>query len=157
VTRVARVDTSKLHVRFAEGAGSEGLSLPRRYTLTHSDRSGDLYLTIGAEYDRAALRAFQTRIMRDEVLAEWVEGGSGLELAVHCVAQGGLPIFGSAGMRCDVFRHYKDMVLSAIRYADRVLVAAEPELDDAPVTVTFHYRRQENDHSESWGRFGDWE
>ena len=39
---------------------------PRRYTLTHSDETGDLCLVISSDYAYDKLTA-----MRDEVLGEW--------------------------------------------------------------------------------------
>lgn len=39
---------------------------PRRYTLTHSDETGDLFLVISSDYAYDKLTA-----MRDEVLGEW--------------------------------------------------------------------------------------
>ena len=42
----------------------------RRYTLTHSDGTGDLFLSIGSRYDDAALKSMQVRLERDEVLAQ---------------------------------------------------------------------------------------
>jgi hypothetical protein len=148
------VDTSKLHVSFVEPSSADGPLLPRRYTLTHSDATGDLFLTIGPDFDRSALSALQVRLERDEVLGEWVEGQDGPLLELQMMAQGGLPLFGTGAMRCDIFRHYRPMVLGAIRWADRALVAANPHLDDAPVRARFHWRRE--DRTEEWGTFGQW-
>ena len=68
-----RLRPGKLHVRFAGGASPEGPVHPRCYTLTHSDATGDLYLTIGPAHDREQISGWYTRLMRDEVLAEWHE------------------------------------------------------------------------------------
>ena len=46
-----RLRPERLHTRLGAGADLDTPLSPRRYTLTHSDRTGDLYLTIGAEYD----------------------------------------------------------------------------------------------------------
>lgn len=135
------LDEAKLHVKLAEGARRDGPLAPRRYTLTHSDRSGDLYLTIGADYDRAALRALQVRLERDEVLGEWIVTEHGPRLDLHMTAQGGLPFFGTARMRCAIFRHYREMVLEALQRGDRGLREAHPEVAGAPIVACFHWRR----------------
>lgn len=44
--------------------------LPRRYTLTHSDSTGEIYLTVAHDYDLKQISGWYTRIMRDEILAE---------------------------------------------------------------------------------------
>jgi len=148
------VDTSKLHVTFAEPSCPDGPLVPRCYTLTHSDATGDMFLTIGPDFDRSALSALQVRLERDEVLGEWIAGEDGPLLELQMMAQGGLPVFGTGAMRCDIFRHYRPMVLGAIRWADRELVAANPRLDEAPVRARFRWRR--GDRTEDWGTFGEW-
>ncbi len=148
-------DASRLRVGFAEGTRPDGPLNPRRYTLTHSDRTGNLFLTIGPDYDQRALRALQVRLERDEVLGDWVLAAEGPRLDLHMMAQGGLPLFGTGAMRCDIFRRYRPLVLAALRHGDRALTEAHPGLDAAPVVARFHWRggRQE---SEQWGRWGEW-
>ena len=53
----------------------------RKYTLTHSDITADLFLTIGLEYAYDEISE-----MRDEVLAEWqtYEGNPLLYVYVLC-------------------------------------------------------------------------
>jgi hypothetical protein len=45
-------------------------TLPR-YTLTHNDITGALQLTIGPEFNWKQVSSFYTRLLRDEVVAEW--------------------------------------------------------------------------------------
>jgi hypothetical protein len=149
------IDPARLRVKFTEGARADGPPVPRRYTLTHSDLTGDLFLTIGAGYDRRALRALQVRLERDEVLGEWVVDADGPRLDLHMAAQGGLPVFGSGAMRCRIFRRYRAMVLGAMRYGDRLLAEAHPGLDGAPAWARFHWRHGRVE-SEAWGHFGDY-
>ena len=106
-----------LHVTFASGATANGPLTPRRYTLTHSDATGDLFLTIGTEYDRVQIAGWYTRLMRDEVLAEW-QAGEPPVLHVHCHVSGGL-VFGTAGWRASIFRQHMPMVLQAFRRVTR--------------------------------------
>ena len=58
-------DASKLSVSFL-GLAEQGPSLPapRRYTLTHSDFSGRLYLSIGQEFDEDRLSNWYLKIIR---------------------------------------------------------------------------------------------
>jgi hypothetical protein len=154
--RRSRLNPEKLHVRFAADATPEGPLMPRRYTLTHSDATGDLFLTIGPEYDREQLAGWQTRLMRDEVLAEWREEETGgFSLHVHCHVSGGL-VFGSAGMRDAIFRCELSLVLEALRFGDRLLFEARPELDRAPVQVHFHAKQARYNRVEAWGTPADY-
>jgi hypothetical protein len=147
---VKRLHPEKLHVRFVPGADCEGPLFPRCYTLTHSDRTGDLFLTIGPWYDRKQISRWYTRFMRDEVLAEWRQGQGISELHLHCHVSGGL-VLGPAGWRDAIFRRELPLVLEALRYGDRALYSVHPELDQAPIQVHLHARQARLDRVESWG------
>jgi hypothetical protein len=146
-------DASSLQVTFAEGTHPDHPLVPRRYTLTHSDRTGKLFLSIGPDYDHHALGALQVRLQRDEVLGEWVLAAGGPRLELHMAAQGGLPVFGTAAMRRRIFRHYRSVVLAALRYGDRALAEAHPGLEDAAVVARFLWRRGRVE-TEPWGLWG---
>ncbi len=147
---MSRLDPQKLHVRFAAGVTPAGPLLPRRYTLTHSDTTGELFLTVGTDYERAQTSGWYTRLLRDEVLAEWVEEESGPVLHVHCHVSGG-PVLGTAGMRDAIFRRELPLALEAICYGDREFLAAQPELPQAKIRVHFHAAGRRYDRVEDWG------
>jgi len=152
---VNSLNPDKLHVRIRREAAARGLEIPRRYTLTHSDLSGDLFLNIDLDYDRKAISGFYTRLMRDEVLAEWVRVQGVLELHVYCHLSGGL-VFGSPGWRYEIFRFHMPQVLQAFRYGDRGLFKDSPELDQAPVAVHFRASQVRYHRVEAWGKIGDY-
>jgi hypothetical protein len=152
---MGRLKPEKLHVRFAPGTTPEGPVAPRRYTLTHSDATGDLFLTIGSDYDRQQISGWYTRLMRDEVLAEWREEEDGPALHVHCHVSGGL-VLGPAGWRDAIFQRELPLVLEAFRFGDRELFEAQPELDQAPIWVHFHATQSRYNRVESWGTSADY-
>ena len=143
-----RLNPEKLHVRFVEPTTNEGPVLPRCYTLTHSDRTGDLFLTVGPAHNVEQISGWYTRLMRDEVLAEWVQSDQSLELHVHCEVARGL---GWTSMRESIFRRELDLVLEAIRFGDRVFFAKERNLDSARLVVHFRARSEQDDKIEDWG------
>jgi len=145
----------KLHIHFADGTTPEGPLTPRRYTLTHSDATGDLYLTIGPDYDRQQISGWHTRLLRDEVLAEWRQEEDGPTLHVHCHVSGGL-VLGSAGWRYAIFRRELPLVLEAFRFGDRQLFESEPGLDRAPISVHFHATQPRYNRTELWGVLADY-
>ena len=150
-----RLNPAKLHVTYLPGVSQSEQLSPRRYTLTHSDVTGELFLSIGAEYDKGRLSQWYTRLMRDEVLAEWEVGNEGPCLMVHCHVSGGV-VFGSAGMRNGIFHHELSLALEAIRYGDRQFIQAHPELDVAVVLVLFHAIQSRYDVKENWGHLNDY-
>jgi hypothetical protein len=152
-----RLKPEKLHVRFAPPITADGPVVSRRYTLTHSDATGDLFLTIGPDYDHKQLSGWQTRLMRDEVLAEWrEEEESGRQaLHVHCHVGGGL-VAGPAGWRYAIFKRELPLVLEAFRFGDRELFETHPELDQARILVHFNATQLRYNQIESWGAPSDY-
>jgi hypothetical protein len=144
-----------LSVRLIEGSVLDGPFTPRCYTLTHSDTTGDLFLTIGPEFDRAQISGWYTRLMRDEVLAEWRDDDDGLALQVYCHVSGGL-VFGTARWRLAIFRHELPLVLEAFRHGDRAFFSAHPALDEAPIRVHFRSSRRRYRRRERWGTPADY-
>ena len=147
---MSRLRPDKLHVQFGEGATPEDPVVHRRYTLTHSDATGDLFLTIGSDYDRQQISGWTTRLLRDEVLAEWREEEDGPALHVHCHVSGGL-VAGPAGWRYAIFRRELPLVLESFRLGDRTLFETHPQLEQAAILAHFHATQQRYDRVESWG------
>ena len=148
------LNPEKLHVNFIGGANADGPITPRAYTLTHSDLTGDLFLTISQHYNFPQISGFYTRLMRDEVLAKWAvkEVNS---LHVHCHVSGGL-VFGLAKWRDEIFRYHMPMVLEAFWYGDRFLLSLHPELAMGKIIVHFHARQKKYNKDEAWGVLDDY-
>jgi len=148
-----RLNPERLHVRFISPTNEDGPIFPRVYTLTHSDRTGKLFLTIGPDFDRKQIRGWYTRLMRDEVLANWVGNLEDPELHVHCEVGRGI---GSSSFREAIFRRELDLVLETFRFGDRRIFEEVPNLDDAIVHVHFNARKEEENKVETWGRMKDY-
>jgi len=147
---MSQLNPNKLHVDFSEGISVDRLTLPRTYTLTHSDSTGALFLTIAQHYDLAQISGWYTRLMRDEVLAEWIVDEDGPALHVYCHVSGGF-VFGTAKWRYNIFQSELPLVLEAIRYGDRTLFKYNPELDNSLIFIYFHSTNSKFDKVENWG------
>jgi hypothetical protein len=148
------LDPCKLHVTFKATKTLVDLILPRRYTLTHSDRTGELFLTIADDYDYAQISGWYTRLMRDEVLAEW-QNGSQPTFHVYCHVSGGV-ILGSARWRYSILKNHMPMVLQAFRHGDQELFFQNPDLDSATISVHFSAKQIQLNKIEIWGTFADY-
>ena len=113
---MSQLDPSKLSIQYTDSVDPDQFSIPRVYTLTHSDFTGDLYLTIGRRVEAKQISGLYTRFMRDEVWAEWISDPEPL-LRVHCHVSGGI-VLGSASWRYALLQTHMPMVLEAIRYGD---------------------------------------
>jgi hypothetical protein len=149
------LNTSKLHVTDLTGTNRGIGDLPRRYTLTHSDLTGDLFLTIASNYNEKQMSRWYTKLMRDEVLAELIKTEDSLELRVYCHVSGGL-VFGTAKWRSDIFHRELPMVMEAIRYGDRNLFETNRDLDQTPVDVYFCSHKSIYNKVENWGVIADY-
>ena len=145
----------KLHVKFIGDADPEGPANPRRYTLTHSDMTGELFLSIGTEYDFGAISGFYTRLMRDEVLAELSVDSQDPELHVYCHVSGGL-VVGNAGWRYAIFQQHMPMVLQAFRYGDEIFYESYPHFEKAKVVIHFLSANKRYNLQEKWGDISDY-
>jgi hypothetical protein len=152
---MSRLKPEKLFVKYLFDANSKGPVTPRRYTLTHSDVTGDLFLSVGGDYDRKSTSGFYTRFMRDEVLAEWCEDENGFSFHVYCHVSGGI-VLGRAGWRLSIFRHEMPLVLEAIRYGDKEFFTEHPDLDNSPVIVHFKSSKDKYNRIEEWGALRDY-
>ena len=148
------LNPEKLHIRFLNGTNN-GPPIPRCYTLTHSDTTGELFLTIGPTYDQEQISGWYTRFMRDEVLALWEMDEEEMTLHIHVHVSGGL-VLGSAKWRDKIFRRHMPLVLEAFRYGDREWIGKHPELDQAPIKIHFQATHPNYDQVESWGILRDY-
>lgn len=149
------LNPGKLTVHFMEGSQPLKPEYPRKYTLTHSDLTGDLFLSIGPTFDKKAISGIYTRLMRDEVLGSWELDPGGPSLHVHCHVSGGL-IMGPAAWRDAIFRQHLPLVLEVFRYGDQAFFERHPKQDRAPLLVHFHSTRSRYNRTENWGTPADY-
>ena len=151
---MSEFDPKKLHTKFSPCLPSLKSVLPRKYTLTHSDFTGDLFLSVGPEYDFNEINKFYTKLMRDEVLGEWIIDGN-IHLLIHCHVSGGFE-FGPARWRNSIFKNHLPMALNAICYGDRNIIATSADMQNAAVLVQFHARQKSLERTENWGKVFDY-
>lgn len=105
----------------------------RKYTLTHSDMTGELYLSIGNVYDYQALNYK----MRDEVLADWITMNGEYLLYGNVYISNGEFDKNMSRIRYMIFKKELDLALTAIIYGDRSFFTYYPWLLDTPIYVKF--------------------
>ena len=104
----------------------------RKYTLTHSDTTGKLFLTIGPEYSFSS-----TTQTRDEVKAEWNQSMGEYSLCGRVYISGGEFDEQYSKVRFMIFKRELKLALTAIVYGDQVFYSCFPWLLDAPIYVKF--------------------
>lgn len=147
---MSRLNPEKLSVEFRKGVTNTEPIIPRRYILTHSDITAELFLTIGLRYAYDKIND-----MRDEVLGEWVKKGENYLYHVYLYVSGPLAP-GAADIRNYVFRRELPLALEAIRYGDREFFKAHSELNNSPIIVFFMSTNPQFNKTENWGTFSDY-
>ena len=150
-----RLNPEKLHVTYLHGSTPNNLVLPRRYTLTHSDRTGELFLSIGNQYNTKQISGLYTRLMRDEVLAELIGHEDSVVFRIYCHISGGF-VFGTAKWRYNIFCSELPLVLEALRYGDSAVFESNPELVNNPVMIHFQSTNSRFDKVKMLGTMADY-
>lgn len=123
----------KLSVKFIPPATQYEPIDSRKYTLTHSDHTGELFLSIGFIYDYQIINLK----MRDEVFAEWItQNGEYLLLGRVYISMGEYDKNLSL-TRYLIFKRELELALTAIMYGDRSFFTYYPMLIDAPIYIQF--------------------
>jgi len=103
----------------------------RKYTMTHSDTTADLFVTIGLSYAEDQINA-----TRDEVRLEW-RINLRKPILYGTVLVDDENITGFPIVRNSIFIKEMPTALQAIRYADKALFQKYPQLDKVPIYIQF--------------------
>lgn len=144
---MSKFNPEKLSTEFKDGVAAAEPIVPRLYTLTHSDITAELFLTIGKRYAFDKITS-----LRDEVLGKWSGNKDGYLYVVNLHLDDDFnPI--KTPIRNLIFERELPLALEAIRYGDRAFFSAHPELDAAPIIVHFNSSSPKFNKIENWGTF----
>lgn len=145
-----KFEPQKLNVKYKDEIGVKELIIPRRYTLTHSDDTAELFLSIGKKYDFDSI----DYSMRDEVLGTWEKNDHYyLLITVELDNDGELP---STIIRDKIFRQELPLALIAIIYGDNLFFENNYELYKAKIIIKFNSKFDEYNCMEEWGSIEDY-
>ena len=106
----------------------------RKYTLTHSDDTGELFLDIGTIYNYEAINWK----MRDEVLAEWQKDAfHRLRLVGKAHVDQGEFTKEQSQFRFNIFQKEMSTALEGMFYGDLPFFKNYPSLLDAPIYIVY--------------------
>ena len=126
-----KFNPNKLKVIYRQEINKKLLETPRKYTLTHSDKTANLFLTIGKTYDYKSINYN----MRDEVFASW-EKDDKYYLKVKLEVDNGESLV-KVILRNKIFREELPLALKAIVYGDRLMIENNKFLYYSHVIVYF--------------------
>ncbi|WP_407268287.1 staygreen family protein [Radiobacillus sp. PE A8.2] len=131
---MSNFNPQKLSVNFIPPASYAQPVEGRKYTLTHSDATAELFLAIGYVYNYDNINWK----MRDEVLAKWTKDRQcRFSLVGKAYVDQGEFSEAEAAIRFNIFRKEMDLALKGILYGDQQFFVYYPSLLDAPIYIYF--------------------
>lgn len=128
-----KFNPDKLETTFIEPITPYGPIENRKYTLTHSDETGMLFLDIADEYNYDAINLD----LRDELLGTWKAFDDEDEYGLFFYAYIGDLDLAASLMKYNAFKYHMKGAIQAIVYGDKELINKYPELLDSPIYVKF--------------------
>lgn len=122
----------------------------RKYTITHSDTTAELFVFIGENYAED-----QVTRMHDEVRIAWAKNERKLAL-IGSVIVDGKGVSGNSIIRNRIFYNEMPTALKALQQADRFLFHKHPSAYNAPVIIHFISSNPVYDKTYNFGEIGNY-
>lgn len=137
---------SKINVTYKDPITKTSPILNRYYTLTHSDETGDLFLTIGPKYDDSISES----LLKDAVFGKWV---------VNCINCHILMLFVDVGYdsyeickkRYNTFKTHLPHAISGIIKGDIDFLNTNKTLLDSKIYLKFNCKYDEFNNFDDYG------
>lgn len=127
-----KFDTDKLKVNFIKPMTPTYYIENRKYTLTHSDTTGVLFLDIADFYNYDVVN-FK---LRDEVLGEWIKSNKSSYILYLYVYLKGVDA-PEISNKYKIFKDNLKLAITGILYGDIELFKKHPDLLDSPIHIKF--------------------
>ena len=147
-----KLNPERLSVEYRDGVNATEPVISRHHTLTHSDDTGELFLTIGTQFAWDKVN----KDMRDEVIGEWKTNGYYIYYNANVMVNIEGQDFNTAMRRYEVFRRELPLALTAIRYGDRFIFDVYPALDNGLIIVNFISTYPQLNTQEIFGTFSSY-
>lgn len=125
------LNPQKVFVQYRDAMNPSSPITDRKYTITHSDTTAQLFVFIANFYAED-----QITNMHDEVKISWEQTNNQYVL-IGTVIVDGQGIIGNSKLRNTIFYNEMPTALQALRQADRFLFEKNPILDNSPVFIHF--------------------
>ena len=124
--------------------------LNRKYTITHSDTTAELFVFVAENYAED-----QITKMHDEVRIAFEQSEKGLALLGSVIVDGE-GVKGNPYIRNKIFYNEMPTALQALRQADRFIFTKDPALDNTSVLIHFISSRPVYDRTYDFGVIGNY-
>lgn len=122
----------------------------RKYTLTHSDDTKMLFLTVANKYNYEEIN----QKLRDELLGTWKKHENSYALIFYAYV-GEENILNSL-VKYKSFKYHMELAIKAVMFGDREFLKKNPDLMNCPVFVKFDSSISSFDNYEFYGFVKDY-
>jgi hypothetical protein len=147
---VRELNPQKVFVQYRGELSPYEPVLGRKYTITHSDTTAELFVFVAENYAED-----QVTKMRDEVRISFEHTEKGYQL-IGSVLVDGEGVKGNAYIRNKIFYNEMPTALQALRRGDRFLYQKDPALDKTPVFIHFISGSPTYDKTYDFGMIGNY-
>lgn len=145
-----KINTNQVFTERRNGVTDTYPIAGRKYTMTHVDDSGDLFVTIGTGFAEDKIGKF-----RDEVRLQYIFLDNKPILYGEVMVDG-IGILGNPPVREAIFKREIPVALQAIRFGDKELFLAYPELENTPVYIQFISANPDRNKLYDYGVIGEY-
>lgn len=138
----------KVFVQYRDSINPYEPIVNRKYTITHSDITAELFVFIATNYADD-----QVTSMHDDVKIGWEQTEKRL-LLIGSVLIDGVGVLGNPEVRNRIFYSEMPTALKALRQADRFLFQKHPNIDSTPVFIHFISENPTYDKTYNFGSIG---
>lgn len=142
---------NKLETTFVEPMTPYGPIEGRKYTLTHSDETGMIFLDIAREYNYNMIN----EDLRDELLGRWNLIDDSFYTLIFYAYVGYIDYY-TALEKYNSFKYHMEIALQAVVYGDRELFNKYTNLLNSPIYVKFESSIPMFDGYEFFGNINDY-
>ncbi len=146
-----KINTDKVFTEMRDGVTATYPVSGRKYTMTHSDETADLFVTIGIGFAEDKVER-----IRDEVRLQFIIIDR-MPILYGEVVIDGMGVPGNPPVREAIFKNEMPTALQAIRYADRELFTKYPKLDQTPVYIQFLSANPDHNKLYDYGTIGEYQ
>lgn len=144
------LNPQKVFVQYRDSIDPYDPVIGRKYTITHSDITAELFVFIAEEYADD-----QVTNMHDDVKISWEQTERGLFLIGNVIVDGS-GVLGNPEVRNRIFYTEMPTALNALRQADRFLFKKYPDIDITPVLIHFISDSPTYDKAYNFGAIGSY-
>ncbi len=123
--------------------------IPRHYTITHSDETGELFVFIDDSYANDKINK-----TRDEVRLEWTYERRRPKLTGWVLVDN--EKIKNSKIRDMIFKREMSKALQALRHGDRFLFKKYPKLNNANVYIHFKSNDEKYNKTYDFGKIGNY-